>query len=128
MSALKANKATNTYPKNQKELAEALNCSPQYISKLLKGQERLGIDTITKVGKILGIKLIEVPQEETKKEEMLSSKDMFMVTIKAKELMHFKYHFETLIQEDNGLSFDYSEMAETSTYVRRKNTHLKIMA
>ncbi len=39
LSALKENEATDTYPKNQKELAEALDCSPQFISKLLKGQE-----------------------------------------------------------------------------------------
>ncbi|WP_394906091.1 helix-turn-helix domain-containing protein [uncultured Mesonia sp.] len=128
LSALKANKATDTYPKSQKELAEALDCSPQYISKLLKGQERLGIDTITKVGKILGVKLIEVPQEEVKKEEMLSSEDKFTVTIKAKELMRFKYHFGKLIQDDNKLSFDYSEMIETSSYVRRGDNHLKVVA
>ena len=128
LSALKANKSTDTYPKSQKELAEALDCSPQYISKLLKGQERLGIDTITKVGKVLGVKLIEVPQEQVKKEEMLSSEDKFTVTIKAKELMHFNYHFGKLLQNDNKFSFDYNEMIETSSYVRRGDNHLKVVA
>ncbi|UOB17874.1 helix-turn-helix domain-containing protein [Abyssalbus ytuae] len=126
LSALKTNKATGTYPKSQKELAKALDCSPQYISKLLKGQERLGIDTITKVGKILSVKLIEVPQEEIEKEGMLSSEDKFTVTIKAKELMHFNYHFGKFFQDDNELCFDYSEIVETSTYVRPNTKHLKV--
>lgn len=61
-STLSANKKTGTYPKSQVELAEAMDCSPQYINKLLRGQERLQIDTICKVAKILKIKLIEVPK------------------------------------------------------------------
>lgn len=128
LSALKENKVTGTYPKSQKELAKALDCSPQYISKLLKGQERLGIDTITKVGEILDIKLIEVPQDEVEKEEIFSSEDKFTVTIKAKELMHFNYHFEKFLKYDNELSFDYSELIKTSTYVRRGDNHLKVVA
>jgi plasmid maintenance system antidote protein VapI len=55
MSALKVNKATDTHPKDQKELADALDFTPQYISKLLKGKKRLGIDTISKIVKIIGL-------------------------------------------------------------------------
>lgn len=45
----------------QKELAERLGYSPQYVSKIVKGSENLTLETITKIEKVLGIKLIEVP-------------------------------------------------------------------
>lgn len=65
-STLSANKKANVYPKSQVELAEAMGCSAQYVNKLLKGEEKLQIDTICKIGKILGITLIEVPKTELK--------------------------------------------------------------
>lgn len=61
-STLSANKKANVFPKSQVELAEAMNCSAQYVNKLLKGQENLQIETICKVQRILNIKLIEVPK------------------------------------------------------------------
>lgn len=61
-SILASNKKADKYPKSQTELAEAMGCSAQYVNKLLKGQERLQIDTICKIGRILGLKLIEVPK------------------------------------------------------------------
>lgn len=65
-SILSANKKKNTSPKSQVELAEALGCSAQYVNKLLRGKENLQIETICKIGRILGVKLIEVPKAETK--------------------------------------------------------------
>lgn len=65
-STLSANKKNNKSPKNQVELAEAMGCSAQYVNKLLKGQENLQIETICKIGRILGITLIEVPKIEIK--------------------------------------------------------------
>lgn len=65
-STLKANKKADKYPKSQVELAEAMGCSAQYVNKLLKGQENLQIETICKIGRILGITLIEVPKIEIK--------------------------------------------------------------
>lgn len=65
-STLYDNKQKNKYPKNQVELAEAMGCSAQYINKLLKGQENLQIETICKIGRILGLSLIEVPKIEVK--------------------------------------------------------------
>lgn len=61
-STLSANKKTGTFPKSQIELAEAMKCTPQYVNKLLRGQENLQIETICKVQRILNIKLIEVPK------------------------------------------------------------------
>jgi ribosome-binding protein aMBF1 (putative translation factor) len=52
-------KVTNNM--SQKVLAEKLGVSPQYISKIVKGQENLSLDTICKIEKALGISLIEIP-------------------------------------------------------------------
>ena len=43
----------------QKQLAERMNCSQQYISKILKGKENLSLETLTKIENALeGSKLI----------------------------------------------------------------------
>lgn len=65
ISALRTNKKSGVYPKNQKEFAEAMQCTPQYVNKLLKGAENLQLETITKIEGILKVKLIQVPQFET---------------------------------------------------------------
>jgi|APTNR8051073442_1049403.scaffolds.fasta_scaffold01835_3 transcriptional regulator with XRE-family HTH domain len=57
----------------QKELAERLGYSPQYVSKILKGSENLTLETITKIEKVLGIKLIEVPGLSRSESEETSS-------------------------------------------------------
>ena len=42
----------------QKALAERINCTQQYISKILKGKENMSLDTLSKLEKALGITLI----------------------------------------------------------------------
>lgn len=59
LSVLRTNKKKSLFPKNQKDLAEALDCTPQYVSKLLKGTEKLNIETISKIQKALDIVIIE---------------------------------------------------------------------
>ena len=44
----------------QKDLAEIMNVSPQFINKIVRGQENLSLETIGKLSRALGIKLIEV--------------------------------------------------------------------
>lgn len=34
---------------NQRELAERMNCSQQYVSKILKGKENLSLETLSKI-------------------------------------------------------------------------------
>ena len=43
---------------SKKELAEKMNCSPQYISKLVRGQENLTLETIAKLEECLDIDLV----------------------------------------------------------------------
>jgi len=64
-SVLKENKKKDIFPKSQKELAIALDCTPQYVNKLLKGSENLQLETIAKIEHILNVNLIEVPKFET---------------------------------------------------------------
>ena len=42
----------------QKALAERMNCTQQYISKILKGKENMSLDTLSKLERALGITLI----------------------------------------------------------------------
>jgi len=46
--------------KTQKELAEKLQVSPQYVNKIVKGRENLSLETIVKLEKALNIRLIEI--------------------------------------------------------------------
>ena len=58
--AIKVNSAIKMQSISQKQLAEKLNVSAQYINKILKGSENLSLQTITKLESALGIQLIEV--------------------------------------------------------------------
>lgn len=49
----------------QKKLADALNVSAQYINKVVKGNENLTLETISKIEQVLGIALIEIPDFKT---------------------------------------------------------------
>lgn len=46
----------------QKELAEAMDVSPQQVSKIVKGKQNLTLQTISKLEQVLGISLFEVPR------------------------------------------------------------------
>ncbi len=44
----------------QAELATKMGVSPQYINKVVKGKENLGLDTISNLGKALSINLLSI--------------------------------------------------------------------
>lgn len=48
----------------QKELAEAMDVSPQQVSKIVKGKQNLTLDTISKLEFVLGVKLFDVPNPQ----------------------------------------------------------------
>jgi transcriptional regulator with XRE-family HTH domain len=77
LSVLRANKKKAIFPKNQKELAEILDCTPQYVSKLLKGTEKLNIETISKIQKALNITIIDLGLNRTKIEIVAQSESIF---------------------------------------------------
>lgn len=47
----------------QKELAEKMSVSPQYINKVLKGSENLSLETVAAFGKVLSIDLFSAISE-----------------------------------------------------------------
>jgi transcriptional regulator with XRE-family HTH domain len=58
--AIKVLAAIKKQDSSQKELAEKMEVSAQYINKIVKGNENLSLETISKLETALGIQLIEV--------------------------------------------------------------------
>ncbi|MGM0636375.1 MAG: helix-turn-helix domain-containing protein [Bacteroidota bacterium] len=115
MSKLKENKSTSVFPKTQKELASALECTPQYVNKLLKGSENLQLETITKLEAILDINLIEVPNFEASfKLKTHTSKTMV------------KSSTDVYQQESNTLS--YESLMNSVFEANEHDNHLKPVA
>lgn len=56
--AIKAKSRMESLGMTQKQLAEKMGCSQQYISLLLKGNENLTLETIAKIETILEISLL----------------------------------------------------------------------
>ena len=76
---------------SQKELAERLNVSPQYINKFLHGQDLdMKVSTVFRYGRILGIKLLELPGEEDR-EEMRSNFGLARLTMDSVQPERFDY-------------------------------------
>src|SRR5690625_6227554 len=57
----------------QKDLAEAMDVSPQQISKIVKGKQNLTLETISKLETVLEVKLFEVPVPQDRKSTRLNS-------------------------------------------------------
>lgn len=47
----------------QRMLAEKMNCTQQYVSKVLKGHKDMSLETICKIENALGIEIIKGPDE-----------------------------------------------------------------
>ena len=62
---------------SQKELAERMDVSPQYINKVLKGYENLSLETISKFERVLGVSLINISSFETSLEMEIDYGIMF---------------------------------------------------
>ena len=47
---------------SQKQLSELMGCSQQYVSKVLKGQENLSLETLYKIEQCLNLQIIAEPE------------------------------------------------------------------
>ncbi|HAK78101.1 MAG TPA: hypothetical protein DCR35_08675 [Runella sp.] len=65
LSQLRNNKKTGKNPANQKELADLMGASPQYINKIVKGNENLTLETIARLEAILQSPLLDDKNSET---------------------------------------------------------------
>lgn len=63
--ALRIMAALEKSGKTQKELASELGKSPQYVSRLLKGEENLTLETICRLEAALSICLIRIEPDDT---------------------------------------------------------------
>jgi transcriptional regulator with XRE-family HTH domain len=63
--AIKILRALRAQQKSQKDLAAIIRVTPQYINKIVKGQENLSLETICKIETALGIELIAIPGFQT---------------------------------------------------------------
>jgi transcriptional regulator with XRE-family HTH domain len=92
----------------QKDLAKQLNVSPQYINKFLHGQESdIKVSTALRYGRILGIRLIEIPKDD------FSHNAERKVVVYAQKKIPFKslpmgipLYNKAYIQQ--GINFDYN--------------------
>ena len=57
--AIKAAIAMKYQNISRQELAERMGCSPQYVSRLLKGEENLSLETICKLEEALNIAILQ---------------------------------------------------------------------
>lgn len=44
---------------SQRQLADSMGCSPQYVSRLLKGEENLSLETICKLESALNVPILQ---------------------------------------------------------------------
>lgn len=61
--ALRVLRELKTMGITQREFAERINVTPQYVSNLLKGEENLSLETICKLENALGISLIAISSD-----------------------------------------------------------------
>lgn len=71
--ALKAKKRLTELGLTQKELAEKMGCSQQYVSLIFKGKENLTLETIAKLEEVLNFDIIEY-KSNNYKEQSVSEK------------------------------------------------------
>lgn len=96
VSIIEAMKASGL---SQKELAEKMSVSPQYISKILKGSENLSLETISKFETVLGIELCEIKTNVTAQSTIVNYKIIiapnFSNTYKSADLVNPYMEYQT---------------------------------
>lgn len=66
MIALAIMTEMETKKMTQRELAKRLDVTPQYVNKILRGQENLSIETIDRIEMALGIELMSIPYAKSR--------------------------------------------------------------
>ena len=86
--ALKILRAITDQKSSQKELADKMGVSAQYINKIVKGSENLSLETISKLEVALGIQLIEIAGYSTS------------INYEIPDLVHPEMNMSTEIRKD----------------------------
>lgn len=64
---------------SQKQLSELMGCSQQYVSKVLKGQENLSLETISKIESCLNLQIMPISSFHQAYAADIEDKDSNMV-------------------------------------------------
>lgn len=83
---------------SQKKLAELMNVSPQYVNKLVRGKQKLNIETIATIETALGISIIKIANPKEKENPKPKPGRIIKVDFKRKE----KKSTYSTIQEAQG--------------------------
>jgi transcriptional regulator with XRE-family HTH domain len=73
----------------QKQLAELIGVSPQFISKILKGQENLTLETISKIETALGIAILSFAEPEI--EHVVTYNPVIFIPVSNQNKMYVSY-------------------------------------
>jgi plasmid maintenance system antidote protein VapI len=88
----------------QVELANRLNVSRQHISKIIKGQENLTLETIARIEEVLGVSLIAIPENvsnDSTQQTQASELDLGYVTEKKiKPIVYHTFEEKEQIEKD----------------------------
>ncbi len=101
----------------QKELAEKMNVSPQFINKVVKGLENLSLETIGKLSRALGIKLIDVVERQSSSEVKYDYEQAYQVC----EI----YRNQMFSQAS---AHGYVGLAEVQVYVKEQKLKYKVQS
>jgi len=144
LRTLRMNKADKTGIGSQKELALALNVSPQQVNKIVKGSENLTLETISNLEQALNISLVFAEEkssnELSKFEQTISEVEDLMKMYQTEKIEEFYFkHFEfnesyNLIDnysisndfQINEPKIDYKKSAPKEIYTNAGENHLKI--
>jgi transcriptional regulator with XRE-family HTH domain len=108
---------------NQSKLAETLSVTPQQISKIVKGQENMTLETIYKLSKALNVELISFPEYEYSRvpETPIHYFVQFNNWENESEVQKLVYHQSI---EYKGISNDtkYTQLKLSKEYINRLDT------
>jgi transcriptional regulator with XRE-family HTH domain len=101
--ALELHRYLRTNGITQKELADMLGVTPAQVTKIMSGKENLGLKTICKIERVLGIELMKIPTSRntySSMVEVLEKKEMptnFITPTQQLEckVVNMNAHFQT---------------------------------
>lgn len=94
--ALKVLNALKEKGISQNELASSLGVSAQYVNKIVKGQENLTLETISKLERALGIELIQIPVIQTSAQTQITESKVANVLLLSTSHFLVAYSFQHL--------------------------------
>lgn len=95
---------------SQKDFAALLGVTPQYVSKVLKGQENLSLETICRIEEKLGIAFIVVPELFSTQQisTSVSSENGNIYSYRAIKVVEEKLELEPCVFESNNDHHQYA--------------------